>query len=310
MASQGHPARPDSQGPRVTLSTSSVYPMGVAAAFDVAARLGYDGVEVMVLSDPITQDAASLRRLSARHEVPVTSLHAPTLLVAQRVYGASEPWTKIDRTIDLAVELECPTIVLHPPFRWQRDYAATFIDGVATREHDRDITLAVENMFPWRARQTHIQAYLPAWDPVPQPYDHVTIDLSHAATAGSDVLAMQEALGARLAHVHLADGSGSMKDEHLVPGRGAQPCGEFLARLAGVGFTGDVAVEVNTRRGGGRSRERDLVESLDFARRHLRSQPAGSDATVGVAGGGSLAVPDSGSLGPDSAADGSGGGSR
>lgn len=270
MAANGHPTQARGvPAPRVTLSTSSVYPLGVAAAFDVAARLGYDGVEVMVLSDLITQDPAALARLADRHGVPVTSIHAPTLLVAQRVYGASDPWTKIDRSIDLAHELGCPTIVLHPPFRWQKDYAATFVDGVAMREDERDIVLAVENMFPWRARQTHIQAYLPAWDPVPQPYDNVTIDLSHAATAGSDVLAMQEALGERLAHVHLADGSGSMKDEHLVPGRGGQPCGEFLRRLALAGFAGDVAVEVNTRRGGGRGRETDLRESLEFARRHL-----------------------------------------
>lgn len=253
----------------VALSTSSAYPESCTAAFGLAERLGYDGVEVMVLSDLITQDPAALARLADRHGVPVTSIHAPTLLVAQRVYGASDPWTKIDRSIDLAHEVGCPTIVLHPPFRWQKDYAATFVDGVAMREDERDIVLAVENMFPWRARQTHIQAYLPAWDPVPQPYDNVTIDLSHAATAGSDVLAMQEALGERLAHVHLADGSGSMKDEHLVPGRGGQPCGEFLRRLALAGFAGDVAVEVNTRRGGGRGRETDLRESLEFARRHL-----------------------------------------
>ncbi len=260
------PAKPTP--PRVTLSTSSVYPLGPAGAFEAAARHGYDGVEVMILTDPISQGVGALGRLASTHGVPVTSIHAPTLLVTQRVYGTSDPWAKLDKTIDLALELECDTIVLHPPFRWQKDYAASFIDGVATREHERDVKLAVENMFPWRARQTQLQAYLPAWDPVPQPYDHVTIDLSHAATAGSDVLAMADALGSRLAHVHLADGSGSMKDEHLVPGRGGQPCAEFLRRITAAGFTGDIAVEVNTRRGGGKNRDVDLAESLAFARTH------------------------------------------
>ncbi|MDO5712082.1 MAG: sugar phosphate isomerase/epimerase [Micrococcales bacterium] len=256
---------------RVTLSTSSVYPLGPAAAFEAAAQHGYDGVEVMILTDPISQDVAALTRLGRTHGIPVTSIHAPTLLVTQRVYGTSDPWAKLDKTIDLALELECDTIVLHPPFRWQKDYAASFVDGVATREHERDIKLAVENMFPWRARQTQLQAYLPAWDPVPQPYDNVTIDLSHAATAGSDVLAMADALGARLAHVHLADGSGSMKDEHLVPGRGGQPCAQFLQTVTAAGYRGDVAVEVNTRRAGGKNRHADLAESLAFARRNLRA---------------------------------------
>lgn len=253
----------------VTLSSSSVYPLGVAAAFEHASRLGYDGVEVMVLGDPDTQDADLLRNLVQRHSMPVRSIHAPTLLVTQRVWGTSEPWGKVDRSIDLARALDTDTVVLHPPFRWQKDYAATFTDGVALREHDTGAVLAVENMFPWRARNTGVQAYLPHWDPVPQPYDHVTLDLSHTATAGSDALAMQRALGRRLHHIHLADGIGSMKDEHLVPGRGTQPCAEFLTRASESGFAGVVAVEVSTRRGTPGQRELDLAEALAFARLHL-----------------------------------------
>lgn len=258
------------RGPSVTLSTSSVYPLGVEAAFEVASRLGYDGVEVMVLADPLTQDASALNALADRHGLPVLSVHAPTLLVTQRVWGTSDPWPKVDRSIDLALDVGCDTVVLHPPFRWQRDYARSFADGVALREDERGVRLAVENMFPWRARQTQVlQAYMPSWDPVPHPFDSVTLDLSHAATAGSEVLDMQSALGERLTHVHLADGSGSMLDEHLVPGRGSQPCGEFLRRLGADGYAGVVAVEVSTRKVGPSQRESDLAESLLFARTHL-----------------------------------------
>ena len=39
----------------VHLSTSSVYPENAAYAFDLAERLGYDGVEIMVWTDPVTQ---------------------------------------------------------------------------------------------------------------------------------------------------------------------------------------------------------------------------------------------------------------
>lgn len=255
--------------PRVGLSTASVYPEGVASAFSTAARLGYDGVEVMVWTDPLTREAGALRSLAEHHGVPVLSVHAPTLLVTQGVWG-SDPWVKVDRSIELALDLGAPTVVLHPPFRWQREYARDFVDGVALREEDTGIRLAVENMYPWRApRSRELEAYLPHWDPVPQPYDHVTIDLSHTATAGSDALEMVDRLGPRLAHLHLADGSGSARDEHLVPGRGTQPCGPVLERLAADGFTGDVVVEVGTRKGDADRRELDLAESLAFARLHL-----------------------------------------
>lgn len=261
----------------VTLSTSSVYPLGPEAAFETAARLGYDGVEVMVLGDPLTYDVGLLRRWSDEYGMPVLSIHAPCLLVTQRVWGTSEPWVKLDRSIELAHELDAEVVVVHPPFRWQRDYAAAFIDGIAQRE-DADgglLRIAVENMFPWRARNTDVQAYLPAWDPVPQPFDSVTLDLSHTATAGSDALAMQAALGDRLAHVHLADGSGSFMDEHLVPGRGGQPCDEFLARLPEMGYGGLVCLEVGTRKLSPQDRELDLVEALAFARLHLGHPPLG-----------------------------------
>ena len=112
--------------------------------------------------------------------------------------------------------------------------------------------------------------YLPGWDPTEAGYDAYTLDLSHCAASRSDALEMADTMGAGLAHVHLGDGTGEGRDEHLVPGRGTQPCGELLASLAKRGFTGAVAVEVATRGAKSRAvREADLRDALDFARQHL-----------------------------------------
>lgn len=263
----------------VGLSTASVYPEGAAAAFEMAAELGYDGVEVMVWADPISQSAGALRALADHHGLDILSIHAPTLLLTQRVLSA-DPWGKVDGSIELAQQVGAPTVVLHPPFRWQQAYARGFADGVAEREHESGITLAVENMFPWAARGRQVQAYLPHWDPVPQPYDHVTIDLSHTATARSDAMQMVLDLGDRLSHLHLADGMlTTLKDDHLVPGRGTQPCAEVLQHMTTSGFSGAVVLEVGTRRRP-QEREADLRESLDFARRHLGQLAAEPSATA------------------------------
>ena len=46
----------------------------------------------------------------------------------------------------------------------------------------------------------------------------------------------------------------------------------FLQHLSASGFSGEVIVEINTRRCPTREdRERDLAESLAFAREHLKS---------------------------------------
>src|SRR5919206_1639309 len=86
-------------GAPVALSTASVYPQTCADGFAIAADLGYDGLEVMVWTDPISQDGASLVRLVEHYEVPVVSIHAPTLLVTQRVWGR-EPWAKLRRSCE------------------------------------------------------------------------------------------------------------------------------------------------------------------------------------------------------------------
>jgi sugar phosphate isomerase/epimerase len=254
----------------VLLSSSSVFPEPTAAAFEMAATVGYDGVEVMVWTDAVSQDAAALKGLSAHYGVPVLSVHAPCLLVTQRVWSA-DPWERLIRAAVLAETLGAPTVVVHPPFTWQRDYARAFGAGLAkVQARHPDVSFAVENMYPVRMAGRMFVPYAPGWDPTVAGYDAYTLDLSHCAASRSDSLAMADAMGDRLAHVHLADGSGSNKDEHLVPGRGTQPCAELLERLARSGFDRTVVVEVNTRRVASRAdREADIAEALAFTRLNL-----------------------------------------
>jgi sugar phosphate isomerase/epimerase len=254
---------------KVALSTASAYPESTASAFELAARLGYDGIEVMVGTDAISQDPQALQRLSDYHQVPILAIHSPCLLITQRVWG-TDPWGKLVRAKEVAEQLSTPVVVVHPPFRWQRDYARDFVAGLARMALETDVVFAVENMFPWRARGREVAAYAPDWNPVDDDYEHLTLDLSHTAVSGDDALSMAEVMGSRLAHVHLADGSGSNRDEHLVPGRGTQPCSVLLERLAGQSFTGSVVLEVNTRKAASRAeREADLAEALAFTRLNL-----------------------------------------
>ncbi|MFS2292225.1 MAG: sugar phosphate isomerase/epimerase [Actinomadura sp.] len=258
----------------ITLSTASVYPEKVPSAFEIAALLGYDGVEVMVSTDASSQDVNVLRRLSDYHQIPIKSIHAPCLLLTQRVWGR-EPWGKLVRSKEVAEALGAEVVVVHPPFRWQREYAREFVDGLARMQEETDVVFAVENMFPLKARGAEAGMYLPDWNPVDQDFPNVTLDLSHTAVSGSDPLDMASRLGDRLRHVHLADGVGiTNKDEHLVPGRGNQPCGTMLETLAETGFRGHIVLEVNTRRASSRvERMEDLAEALAFARLHLAAAP-------------------------------------
>jgi sugar phosphate isomerase/epimerase len=274
---------------KVGLSTASVYPLRTEAAFEYAARLGYDGVELMVWAESVSQDIAAVGRMSRSYGIPVLSVHAPCLLISQRVWGA-DPVSKLDRSVRAAEELGAQTVVVHPPFRWQRRYAEGFTDQVAALEQSSDVMVAVENMFPFRADRIFgtgqpsisrmrkrggspgigVSAFAPSYDPLDGNHAHYTLDLSHSATAGTDAVEMAGRMGDGLVHLHLCDGSGASTDEHLVPGRGTQPTVEICQMLAASNFNGHVILEVTTS--GARTaaeREQLLTESLEFARIHL-----------------------------------------
>lgn len=260
--------------PRIGLSTSSVYPESTASAFAWAGAVGFEAVEVMVGIDATSQQTAAVKQLMDHHEVPICAIHAPTLLFTQRVWGL-EPWGKLERSAEMAHEVGARVVVVHPPFRWQKEYARDFVNGIAALEESTGIAFAVENMYPWRASRRHLEMYLPGWDPSSEPYANTTIDLSHAAIARCDPVAMAERMGERLRHVHLTDGTDSARDEHMVPGRGDVGAAAFLQHLAVSGFDGEVVLEINTRRCTTREeREADLRESLEFAVEHLSAIPA------------------------------------
>lgn len=260
---------------RIGLSTVSVYPESTAHAFTYATALGYDSVEIMVGVDGLSQQIEAVRQLSEHHDMPVSAIHAPCLLFTQRVWG-TEPWGKLERSAEMALAVGASTVVVHPPFRWQKDYAAGFVTGVERMEKETGLFFAVENMYPWRASSRRgVEMYFPSRDPSAETYANATIDLSHAAIAGDDVVSMASRLGSRLRHIHLTDGTPSAKDEHLVPGRGTTGAARFLQHLAPSGFDGEIVVEINTRRCSSKAeREADLRESVEFAREHIGSVPA------------------------------------
>ncbi|MFT4086794.1 MAG: sugar phosphate isomerase/epimerase [Gordonia sp. (in: high G+C Gram-positive bacteria)] len=282
----------------IGLSTASVYPQNTEAAFAYAAEIGYDGVELMVWGEAVSQDVAHVAHLSQKYQVPVLSVHAPCLLISQRVWGR-DPKAKLVRSVQAAEDLGAETVVVHPPFRWQREYVAGFDRLVRRLEAETDVAVAVENMFPMRADRLFgagaksaqrmaargglpglsASAFGKSVDPTDHGYRHYTLDLSHSATAGMDAMELMDRMGPGIKHLHLTDGTGAAHDEHLIPGEGNQPCIEVCRRLAESDFDGAAVLEVHT--GSARSKaERTamLAKSLDFARKHLHRDLEAPDA--------------------------------
>jgi sugar phosphate isomerase/epimerase len=263
---------------RVGMSTSCVYPLGAEHAFRLSHLAGYDGVEIMVTGEDLTRDAARLRDMSERYEQPILSIHAPVLLLTPFVWGR-DPQGKLERAAEHAAAVGAPSVVVHPPFRWQSGYARDFLSIVRKTAKNHDVEIAVENMFPWKMARQSLRAYAPSPDPTQMDCDAMTLDFSHASLAGRDSLELAMAMGSRLRHVHLCDGSGSLDegkvfDQHLVPGDGTEPVAEVLEYLARENWDGSVVAEVNTRKVRNEQQRLDLLgQTLAFAREKLFQQP-------------------------------------
>ena len=98
----------------VGLSTASVYPESTAFGFELAGRLGYDAVEVMVGIDPISQDIDAVRHLADYHEMPICSVHAPPAMFPQ-LADETDDWpanpqaaTRVPTTIEIRARTIIP----------------------------------------------------------------------------------------------------------------------------------------------------------------------------------------------------------
>ena len=255
--------------PRIVLSTGSFFP-NTELGFRMAAEHGYDGVEVMVTHDRRSQTVANVEHLVTTYGVPVTAVHVPCLVVSQHVWGWN-PELKLRRATEMAASLDAPTVVTHPPFRWQREYAATFPELVATVGAETATaggpTVTVENMYTVDApRGRRIEPYLGNDDESFRLYPAVTLDASHVGAARQDLLERYAFLRGRIRHVHLSDSTSKRGDEHLPPGQGTLPLRDLADALVADGFDGQVVLEIAVGRLPESLRNGATRESVEWAR--------------------------------------------
>ena len=233
--------------PPVLFSSAAFFARPLAETFRIVAETGYRGVEVMVTKDPASQDAEEIRRLAKEHGLTVGAMHAPSLLLTRKVWG-TDPVGKIYRAMEVAQDAEIPTVVMHPPYRWQRGYRRWLEDRLPGLEGGTGVTVALENMFPVRMGERgvtfHANQDLEDLEGLPD----LVLDTSHAAVARHDLVEVRRRFGDRLRHVHLSDNAGKGWDSHLPPGQGILDLDGFLTDLAGDGYRGSVTLEVDLRR--------------------------------------------------------------
>jgi sugar phosphate isomerase/epimerase len=248
----------------IALSTGSLYSYGTVRVFDLAARAGYDGIEIMVDHRWDTRQPDYLRALSSDHDLPIVALHSPFLTLDTPGWPDDE-LGRLRHTAALAQALDFPTVVTHLPFRFhalmgrwyafrqhsfklpvpirRREHYSRFLcNGLAAFEAEVGVVVAVENMPAHRFLRWQVNSY--AFNSVAEiaRFPHLTLDTTHLGTWGMDPLAVYEQLRERIVHVHLSNFDGR---EHRSPPDGHLPLAELLRRLARDGCRGAITVETS-----------------------------------------------------------------
>ncbi len=231
---------------RVVCATGPFYMLPLGQVFEAISKAGFTGAEVMVTSERESQDPVALKALAEDFGVGVRAIHAPFLLLTRRVFS-TDPLEKIKRSTELAQEAGAPLIIVHPAFQWQRGYQRWLraeLDDFQARE---DITIAMENMFPIWIRGRGLTVHRTTGIEDMKQFGAVTLDTSHAAVTGIDIIRAYEELQDRIVHIHLSNNLGVGRDSHAPLKQGVLPIASFLERLGATGYSGTITLELDIR---------------------------------------------------------------
>jgi sugar phosphate isomerase/epimerase len=271
------------QLPPVLAATGPFFMFSLEETFELIAEAGFDGAELMITQDRVSQDPHRLGALAARYGVPVPAVHGPFLVATWLVYG-TDPKGKIDRCLRFAETAKVSTVVIHPPYRWQTAYAAWLDEAIPRIREETGVTIAVENMFPVNVNGRSLRFFSGTLPSELTRWPALTLDTSHLAAAGGDLLMAWDDLADRVVHLHVSNNDGRGRDTHGLLDRGVLPVPEFLEEVGAAGFGGAVTLELDVRTW---ADDRPallevLRENLDIARLHLAAgdDRANSRATI------------------------------
>jgi sugar phosphate isomerase/epimerase len=219
---------------RLLASTGPLFARPLDWALGVIAEAGYDGAELMITQDPATQDAQRVTEATSKEGVPVPVVHGPFLLLTRRVFG-TDLVQKARRSIELAGDLDADVMIVHPPFRWQRDFHRYLLEDGNTEAAKVGTRIGVENLYPVSVVGRPVRFHRYTLPEHLEQFDHVVLDTSHFGVAEADIVHAYELLRDRAVHLHVSDNRGGGRDSHAPLGHGMLPLARFLHLVAADG---------------------------------------------------------------------------
>jgi sugar phosphate isomerase/epimerase len=276
---------------RVIFSTGSLYTLDVAYVFDLAAKAGFDGIEVMCDDRFSSRDPDYLRGASKRSGLPVLVVHTPFTFNLIGWLGEGKTQVgRIRQTLKIAENLKAESIVVHLPryvgqgmlnfgnrrfpFPWTNPtYAikAWIENELPEIQAQTSVKIGIENMPLWKLGRFNVDfSYWNEVETWSRVHDYLTLDTTHWATKGVNPIEAYNAAMGRVCNIHLSNYEKGQ--EHRLPQKGELDLAAFLHRLTETHYEGTVSVEVALDAlefYSANSLRKNLKTTLAFCREHL-----------------------------------------
>jgi len=240
--------RMDASPASIQCSTGPFWTFELEHAFDILAEAGFKEIELMVTRDRATQEPDLPHRLAEERNIKIASIHAPFLVISKTVWGL-DPLGKIRRGAEMCRALGCDSMIVHPPYLWERRYARWLGREAEEFSETTGVTVAVETMYPRWTAGRRMRGY--RWLEAADLYDScptIAMDTSHVTVARQDILDVYSILKDKLVHIHLSDNAGDGRDGHLELEQGVLPIERFLGEIRRTHYRGAISLELAVRK--------------------------------------------------------------
>ncbi|GFO55148.1 TIM alpha/beta-barrel protein [Geomonas sp. Red276] len=259
---------------RISISAGTLYIFPLERVFEIAAEVGFDGVELVINQE--FQKVNSRRLINKLAEsIPVLSIHAPFMALD----GWGNQIDSVKRCVEIAGDCGIGLVNFHPPswlgceigyWRW------LYKINDFQREIGGDkVALTLENM-PWTGKY-RINGYILSEtqkmiDFLKERNLYLTFDCTHMGSGKANFINDFYLCynSGRIRNIHFSDyGHGR---QHLLPGHGILPLTRFLNHLRNTAYNDIVTLELSPHEFP--RDEKIIVQSLKEILDYLRRETA------------------------------------
>lgn len=211
---------------------------------------GVAGIELLIASNPTGEQVKKMQRIFKENKVIVLSIHQSS--TALFTISLSE----IARLFEIAKKFSAKVIVLHMEAIGDKIFDNEFTSALENLEQKYNITIGIENSpkHPFALHKPYTWKEKKFTDVVTKKGFHITLDTTHLAQTGKDIIAFYKQHKNSIVNIHLSDYKKNflgnrlllMKGQHLALGRGDLPINKFLQTLKDTHYKGLITMEIDS----------------------------------------------------------------